>query len=595
MGNMNELEWEVLLATRDKLAAAPHGHKGKVIAQACHQLQCDEQTVYRKLAAAGLETGRKQRKDKGEVAYTLAHLQLIGGMLAASTRANGKQLLTLDDAVEIAYASGKLPCKLSGAWVSQLLRDASLHPDQVSHQTPATQLRTLHPNHLWQIDASVCVLYYIKGNRLQSMPADEFYKNKPHNLAKVVNDLCIRFAATDHYSATIWARYYTGGETAENLVEFFFWCISQRADAPAHGVPFMVMLDPGSANKSHIFKNLCKRLNIKLIINEVGNPRAKGQVENSHNLIERHFEGRLPFLPAVDLASLNTLCERWQVAYNASARHTRHGQPRYSAWMHITPEQLRIAPPMDLLRELVTTVEETRRVSNNMTVSFAVKGWGKKDYKVAYVPGVLVGQTVTVVVNPYRAPAIDVQYVDAATGEIRWMCVEPIEVDRAGFNVDAPVVDQDYKALPYTTADHARNEALKAAHNVSTLEEATKAKRAHAQAYTGTIDAMADVDATPVPAYLPRRGTALDAEKRAVAALRLSVVDACKRIKLIAGAAYDPQTYAWLEQRFGSEGVPEDQIDALAAQYGAVQAEQPIDEARPAGLRVVGRVGGVAQ
>lgn len=587
---MNQLEWEILIKTRDALLNARHGGKGDVIARACMQLQCDEQTVYRKLKAAGLETGRKQRSDKGNTVYTREQLALISGMLIESTRRNDKRLLTVEDVIEILHANDRLPEKLSASRVSQLLRDNVLHPEQLSHQAPAVALRSLHPNHCWQLDASICVLYYIKGGALQSMPQDEFYKNKPHNLAKVVNDLCVRYACTDHTSGTIFSRYYTGGETAENLVEFFLWCVTQRDGCPAHGVPFIVMLDPGAANKSHLFKQLCKRLQVRLNINQVGNARAKGQVENAHNIIERHFEGRLPFMPALDLDQLNVLCERWQAAFNSSRRHSRHGQPRYSAWMRITAEQLRIAPPMDMLRELVTTVEETRRVSNTMTVSYAVKGYGSQDYDVRYVPGVLAGQTLTLCVNPYRAPAVDVQYVDQATGEISWICVEPIATDANGFRLTAPVIGEQYHAMPNTQADTARNELLKAAHNVTTLEAAEKAKKAHGQAYAGVVDAMADVDATPVPAYLPRKGTALDTERRAVAAVRVSCVEAAKRIKAIVGAAYDAKTYAWLAQRFGDEGVPEDQIDALASQLGAASADQADAAATdvPAGLRVVG-------
>jgi hypothetical protein len=592
---MNQLEWDILIKVRDALQAARHGEKGAVIARACEQLQCDEQTVYRKLAKAGLETGRKKRHDAGQATYSRDQLALIGGMLTASTRANEKRLLTVEDAVEILHADGKLPVVMSAGRVSQLLRDNVLHPEQLAHQSPAVALRSLHPNHCWQLDASVCVLYYLKSGSLQSMPRDEFYKNKPHNLAKVVNDLCVRFACTDHYSGTIWTRYYTGGETSENLIEFFLWCVSQHEGCPVHGVPFMVMLDPGAANKSHMFKALCTRLLVKLIINEVGNARAKGQVENAHNIIERHFEGRLRFLPELTLDALNDHCERWQVAFNSSKRHSRHGQPRYSMWMRITSEQLRVAPSIELLRELVTTVEETRRVSNTMTVSYSVKGFGRADYDVRYVPGVLAGQTLTVVVNPYRAPAIDVQYVDKATGEIAWICVEPQAVDDAGFALSAPVIGQQFHAMPNTQADSARNELLKAAQNVSTLEEAEKARKSHRQAYAGVVDVMADIDATQVPAYLPRRGTALETEKRAVASARITCVEAAKRLRTAMGAAYQPTTYAWLQERFGEVGVPEDQIDAIAQQLhgddlreaDAALREKDADAGAPA-LRVVG-------
>lgn len=592
---MNQVEWEILLNVRDKLAAAAHGSKGAVVADACRILQCDTKTVYRKLAEAGLDTRRKARSDKGDTVYTRENLMLISGMLIESTRRNGKKLLTVEDVIDIAHANGQLPAKLTAGRVSQLLREHKLHPEQLNAQTPATELRSLHPNHCWQIDASVCVLYYIKGGHLQSMPHEEFYKNKPQNLAKVVNDLCVRYACTDHTSGTLWARYYTGGETAENLVEFFLWCVSQREGCPAHGVPWMVMLDPGAANKSFMFKNLCARLQVHLQINAVGNARGKGQVEQAHNLVERHFEGRLHFMPTLDLDGLNAMCERWQASFNATRQHSRHGHPRYSAWMRITAEQLRIAPSMELMRELVTTVEETRRVSNNMTISFVVKGYGSNDYRVAYVPGVMVGQKLTVCVNPYRAPAINVMYVEPETGEQMWICVEPVERsdENFGFDSAAPVIGVEYKAQPHTVADRNRTAIALEAHNVTSLDEVAAARKEHAQVYQGRIDAMADVDATPVPAYLPRRGIDMEAEIRAVSSAPISLVDAARRIKAIAGDAYDPKTYGWLQERFGDAGVPADQIEALAAQLGLRQEHADLrmenaDESAAPLLRVVG-------
>ena len=53
----------------------------------------------------------------------------------------------------------------------------------------ATALQSLHPNHVWLIDASLCVLYYLqaegKRSGLQVMDADKFYKNKPKALERI--------------------------------------------------------------------------------------------------------------------------------------------------------------------------------------------------------------------------------------------------------------------------------------------------------------------------------------------------------------------------------------------------------------------------
>lgn len=584
---MNHLEWQLLLQTRDALVAAKHGQKKAVIQSACAQLQCSEQTLYRKLEEAGWAAGRKRRADKGDVVYTHEQLRMIAGLLIESTRQNGKQLLTIEDAVQILHADGKLPALASASWVGEMLRQANLHPDQLRHLEPAQSLRSLHPNHVWQIDASVCVLYYLKGGSLKSMPKDEFYKNKPQNLLKVVNDLCTRYVATDHTSGTIWARYYTGGETAQNLIDFFLWAVSQRDGMVAHGVPFIVMMDPGAANTSHLFKNLCDQLQVDLQVNKPGRPRAKGQVENAQNLVERHFEGLIRFMPALDLEQLNAHCERWQISFNASRKHTRHGMPRYSAWMHITPEQLRIAPAMELMRELVTSQPETRRVSNTMTVSFKVKGYESQEYDVRYVPGVMVGQQITVQVNAYRAPAIDVRFTDVDTGELRWMTVEPVKTDAFGFNAAAPVIGEEYKRPPLTAADHARSAIGQEAYGAANDDEAAKARKANAQAYGPSseqpVNIMAAIDATPIPTYMPRKGTPLETEKREVAEARMSIAAACKQLKGKLGDAYDPATFAWLTEKYGSAGMTQAQVDAI----GEAKATPAPEASGAPALRVV--------
>lgn len=580
-------EMELLMSTRTALAVAGHGAKAEIAAAACTRLGCSVQTLYRKLAALGVSTTtRLARKDKGTSALGRSELVLIGGMLTASARNTGKQLLTVEAAVEMAHANGQLPATLSAGRVSALMRAHGVHPDQVNRLAPAAQQASLHPNHVWQIDASVCVLYYLRDGRMQTMPEDEFYKNKPHNLAAVVDKLCVRYACTDHTSGTIWARYFTGGETAQNLVDFFFWCVTKRDDCPAHGVPWAVMLDPGSANKSSMFVNLCKNLKVSLIINAPGNPRAKGQVEQAHNLIERGFEGRLRFMPGMNLSTLNAACEAWQVAFNASRVHTRTGVTRFAKWLEIKADELRVAPSLELMHALVQSQAETRRVSNTMTVSFAVRGYGSADYDVRYVPGVMAGQVLKVAVNAYKAPAIEVEYTDPQTGEVGWLLVEPVQRDAHGFVVGAGVIGESYATPPHTQADHARQAMGMAAHGAANDKDIAKAKKAGKQAYEGVIDAMADVRAVEIPTYIPKRGIELAADMRAAADKVLSVAEAADRAKKALGDLYPSNLYGWLKERFGAAGVRESELAALVQRTRA-DAARDAAPVEPVALRAI--------
>lgn len=586
---LNHAEHEALAAARTRLLNAPRGSKTALVAQVAEQLGMSVPTLYRKLEAAGLDTGRKTRKDAGNTSMSEAELRLVSGVLYASRRDNDKQLLSVEDALDMLAASGQLQARLSPGHVGQLLRAHHLHPEQLAQQRAAVSLRSLHPNHVWQIDSSTCVLYYMKNGNLAAMDADEFYANKPHNYARVLNDLCTRYIAVDHASGAFKGRYFLGGERAETVAEFLIWAVCQQPGVPMHGVPLVLMLDKGPGNTSHLLLNLCKNLHIKVIHHGVGNSRAIGAVEKTNDIWERHFEGRFRLFdePDLTLERINELGSVWAADFCASRAHSRHGQPRYSVWMGITAEQLRVPASLEVLRELVTSVPEQRRVNNNRAISLVVKGRGSQTYDLSMVPGVVVGGKVTVVVNAYRAPAIDVQVTDADTGEQTWQTVAPVAYDSLGFAQGAATIGEQMRTASNTPVDEQRNlvrrEAYRAAEPGSalpSLEDADKARKRHQQAYAGVVDAMADVRARPMPAYMPRRGTPLDTPARTVASQRLSVVEACKWLRTELRDLYTPQVYADVAREW-PEGVPEIELAAIAARYREPEAKAPL-------LRAVG-------
>jgi hypothetical protein len=591
-------QWELMLEALQAIQAAPHGQKARIVQATCAALQISPPTFYRRLEQAGLDTGRKTRSDAGNTRMPLAELRLVSGVLVASRRDNDKQLLTVEDALDMLRASGQLTSNLSPGRVGSLLREHFLHPDQMAQQEPATEMRSLHANHVWQLDASVCVLYYLKSGQLQAMNRDEFYRNKPQNLARVAADLCNRYTISDHYSGAFKCRYLLGGESSANLVDFWIYATCKQEHSPMHGAPAIVMLDPGAANKGALFANLAKRMGVRVIINQVGNARAKGQVEKTHDLIERHFEGRFRFFEAEQLTheGINEAVEQWAAAYCSHKKHSRHGQSRFGLWMTIGAEQLRVPASAEVLRELVTSEPVERRVSNTMKITFSPRAGGgngtARKYDVSGVPGAVVGGKVRAAMNAYRCPAIDVAFVDAETGEECWQTLAPIETNEAGFREDAPVIGETPRIAAHTEVDRNRGRVLREAYRapgaplsaLPSIEEAAKARKRHAQAYAGIVQPMADVHATPVPTYMPRRGTALETGPvREVAEVLLSVVQACKRLRDMLGDAYSPAVFTWVNAKF-ADGVPEAQLDAICAQFAA----PPVDDAAPGGLRAVG-------
>lgn len=574
-------EHDILAAARDALLAAGRGAKATVVDRTAAALGCSVQTVYRKLEAAGYDTKRQRRSDAGECLLTDEQLRLVAGVLLASINNKG-QRMPVATAIDMLHASGQLPVVVNESTVSRQLYARRMHPEQLSLPTPSVQLASLHPNHVWQADSTTGAYYYMPGGRLRWMPEDQFYKNKVENIVKASSDLLTRYAAACHTSGAFKVKYYLGGETAANLLDFLTWAMWQQDGCPMHGVPFILMMDPGAANKSHVVRNFAKRLGVELIHHAPGAARVTGLVEKTHDLVRMHFETRLRFEnPAeVTIDTLNASISAWAAAYCSTRTHGRHGRTRYGAWMAIQPEQLRVAASLEALRDAAVKEPEQRRVSNTKTIPF-----GGKTYDLALVPGVVPGLKVTLAENPFRAPAIDVLFTCPDTGAETWHVVEPMKTNEWGFREGAPVIGQDMRTAAYSDVDRSRGDLTKQAYKTGdglpTLEEAAKARKAHAQAFAGVVDAMADVKATQVPTFLPRRTTPLHMPTRQVEARRITVVEACRWLKDKLGAQYQPQTYTDLERDY-PEGVPETELEALAERFAA-----PAAAPQPA-LRVVG-------
>lgn len=563
---LSATEFDVLASARDQLLRAPRGQKAAILDRVARTLGCSTNTAYRKLNQAGLDTQRKRRVDAGESMMSEPELRMVAGVLSASLNKKG-QRMPVATALDILRASGQLSVDVHESTVSRQLYARRMHPEQMALPTASVQMVSLHPNHVWQVDSTTGAYYYLPGGRLRWMPEDQFYKNKVENLVKASSDLLTRYAATDHTSHSFKARYYLGGETAENLLDFVAWAMWKQDAGPMHGVPLMLVMDPGAANKGQLLRNFCKSVGVRLEHHAPGAARVTGSVEKTHDLVRMHFETRFRFTDPheVTLDNLNERIEQWASSYCATRVHTRHGRTRYGAWMAITPEQLRVAASLEALREAAVREPQTRRVDNDRTVSF-----GAKTYDLSQVPGVVAGLKVTLQVNVFRAPAIDVQFICPDTGAESWHVVEPAKTTEWGFREGGPVWGQDMRTAANSAVDDNRNaltrQAYKTGDGLPTLAEAAAARKAHAQAYAGLVDPMADVKATPVPAYLPRRATELPLPERRVEARRLNTVEAAKRLLELLGDAYTPQVYAHLVATF-ADGVPEDQLDTVAALF----------------------------
>ncbi|MFO6321430.1 integrase, partial [Pseudomonas aeruginosa] len=59
--------------------------------------------------------------------------------------------------------------------IGRALRAYGLHPEQLLRPAPAVELVSLHPNHVWQIDASISTQFYLANDGARAMNKAEFY------------------------------------------------------------------------------------------------------------------------------------------------------------------------------------------------------------------------------------------------------------------------------------------------------------------------------------------------------------------------------------------------------------------------------------
>ena len=279
--SLNPVIVERLVQVRQSAQAAPRGGKQAVYAAACAELGMSVATLHRQLGKITVKPERKKRSDAGDVSLSRTEAIAISAALMVSHRKTNKRLMSIGHAVDVMRANGEVRAErtdpatgevvaLSDSAIARALRHYNLHPDQLNRPTPAVELKSLHPNHVWQIDASLCVLYYLNARTqaesgLQVMDRDKFYKNKPANLKRIEADRVWSYEVTDHYSSAIYVHYVMGAESGANLAECFISATQKREGDPLHGVPFILMMDMGSANTSGLFTNLARRLQVKTI------------------------------------------------------------------------------------------------------------------------------------------------------------------------------------------------------------------------------------------------------------------------------------------------------------------------------------------
>ena len=501
-----------------------NGDRRRIVARLAETLNRSLNTTYNYLKKyGGWESGKKPRKDKGETCVPEALCRKIAGLVICGDRANGKRPMCIKDAVKRWEANGEgiadqetgevtMP---SVETISRAMRRYGCHPDQLRVASPSVRMRTEYPNRLWQADASVCVLYRIRGTgNIGLMKEESYNEKKPENLIKIRNTRIVRYIVVDHCSGNFYLRYeQAAGEDAKGFLDTLIDAITDRGPQDVmHGVPEILYTDPGPGPASSLVTGFCGQMGITPAQHVPGRARATGSVEKCQDIVECKFESRLRFLEVPDVAQLQVLADRWRRYFCATAIHTRTKKTRNDVWLSIPAEKLRTAEA-DVMHSIAAWGEVRCQVKDDFTISADTRthyGVRRYDLRELGYHGLQVRDSVSVRLNPYKAPSI-IAVIEKPDGEKVSFEVPPMQFDGAGFDLGAPAFGEGFKAMPKTRAEKNLEAIKKEAYGVQSVEEADKMRRAGKPAYAG-IDIMADVKEAPV--YLKKAGTPLQVEEQ---------------------------------------------------------------------------------
>lgn len=556
-----------------RLDAAAHGECTSMIQAFGDLYDWSYSRVYRALGKVGWTSGRKPRADRGTSSQDMGVLTDVCATLRIGQRKNGKPTMHVPVAVSMLSQNGR-EIVVSNSRVNALLKANQMNLASQRLDRAAQSMQSKYPNHVHQVDPSLCLIYYMPDGKQRIIQEDEFYKNKLENVAKLKLKVW-RYVLVDHYSNATIVRYYQAkGETQANLFDFLLYCWNKQEGRVFHGVPEILYWDKGSANTAGAIKNALISLQVKAEEHKAKNPRAKGAVEGGNNRVECAFESRLMYEPVENVEELNVAAEAWYNAYNADAipnydarlhrKHMAVPTARYALWQMIRREQLRILPNIEMCRLLLSADPIERKVDGELTISFKHPGPKMKlHYDVGHIPGVFIGAMVKVSPLVYGENQVLVTVTDYKNDETTHI-VAPVEVDAvSGFRIDAAKFGDEYKSRPDTVIETAGKAADRAAYPGLDLEGIDKAKNKNATPFGG-LDAHSHLAHVSAPSFMDRPGERLNVPSPIHIEIKpLTHTQAAMRLRTMLGRPVAAEDRARLAEWYPN-GVMEEQLQEAA-------------------------------
>jgi hypothetical protein len=474
---------EQLIILRKGIEQAGHGAVSGLVHEFASLHGRSQQTVWRWLSQyAGYQSERKKRSDAGITSINEETYMFIATSKNLSVRANGKFTKPTCVAMNIAAANG-FEVNASASQMNRVLRNLKLDTKSQANSRNHIQMRSLYPNHVHQIDPSLCLIYYM-GNKQMLMTEAEFNKNKPAAMNKVKLKVW-RYVRYDHASGSLDVRYFeAAGENQRSLFDFLMWTWGEQASRLSYGIPKILLWDKGSANTSAAICRLLDALGVDHQTHATHHAWVKGGVENGNRVVEMHFESRLRDQPVNSVEELNASAELWVRDYNANAiehvdsrvlRHSGERLVRDDLWNLIlrNPEALVRLPERKVCSWFLTGVAAERQVKNGMisyvhpelgsTRNYDLSQWAEcysqKD-KVKVLPLLLSEGAIRVEIEQWGKENLVLE-------------VRPVtEFDQFGRMQSAVVIGEEMRSAKHTLAENAAKEIAKTAYGDVNLEEA---------------------------------------------------------------------------------------------------------------------------
>lgn len=586
-----------LLALRDAHALAGHGERQRLLEAFAARKNVSLQKVYGWLRQhAGFKPERKKRSDSGKTILPKETLHFIAASMHESVRNTGVATKPTCVAMNIAEHNG-LVVNVSSSTIGRQLRANRLDVKAQAQARNHLLQRSLHPNHVHQIDPSLCLIYYM-GGKQHMMREQEFNKNKPAALDKVKLKVW-RYVRYDHASSSLDVRYYeAAGENQQSLFEFLNYTWAKQEGRLSHGVPKMLLWDKGSANTSTGIKRLLDALGVHHETHATHHAWVKGGVESGNWIVERHFESRLKDEPVTSIEQLNASAAKWARDYCANAmahidsRVLRDNGDRYvrdDLWSLIahTPKALIEMPAREACAYFMRGKDDTRQVRNGR-ISFVHPQSGRSEqYDLQeWAKEFANGETLSV--SPMLMGDCVLRIELPRNGQVPlFVEVQPErEFDAFGRPMSALVMGEERRSAPHTAAQEASKQIAQTAYGADTSLDDAEAKRsknvrpfAHFNNGKGVV-AHSHLGATDLPTRLLPASTTvqtidLDALRASKLERKLSGFELATALAE-AGQAMNREVNARVAALY-PDGVPESEVPALIARLQV-----------RAGLRIVG-------